>query len=388
MELITQEPDDFSQTYFDCYDGLWNREEQKRYFVAYVKGLISETHRKNIQRVTEKIFETDYQSMHHFVAESPWNYQDMNECRLSFVENTACMPTKKGALIIDDSGIPKRGTATEGVRRQYIGQVGKIANGQVFVTSHLADSKRHIPFDIVPYIPPEEGDDNGYTKIDLALTLIDEAVRRGTGFRAVIADAWYGSNPRFLAEIEAKKLSFIVSIKKNRRVFFRLPGERVSTAHTLEEILTHLLKPELFRPVVLKHTDGTEETRYIASFPLKYKGVKGKRRTIVESPDPEKWEFKDLTIIVTNVIDMRDETVFNYYHLRNWIEVFYREIKDELGASDYQMRKLERIMRHWILCFVAYSLIQWLQKSGSLGIRLKKTENIWPDTCGLSVASK
>lgn len=90
---------------------------------------------------------------------------------------------------------------------------------------------------------------------------------------------------------------------------------------------------------------------------MKYIGVKEKRRTIVESPDPENWEFKDLAIIVNNAIDMADETVFKYCNLRNWIDVFYREIKDELGTSDYRMRKLERIIRHWILCFVAYSLI-------------------------------
>lgn len=95
-----------------------------------------------------------------------------------------------------DSGISKRCTATEGVRRQYI--------GQVFVTSHLADSKKYIPIDVVPYIPSEKCDYSSYAKIDLALTLIDEAVRCRTEFKVVVADAGYGSNPGFLAGIEAK----------------------------------------------------------------------------------------------------------------------------------------------------------------------------------------
>ncbi|MFC1587755.1 transposase, partial [Planctomycetota bacterium] len=85
-----------------------------------------------------------------------------------------------------------------------------------------------------------------------------------------------------------------------------------------------------------------------------------------------KWELDDLTVLTTNSIVMRDETVVCYYRLRNWIEVFYREAKSELGAGDYQVRSLDRIVRHWMLCFVAYSLIQWLQHGERLSEIAKK----------------
>ncbi|MFC1586717.1 hypothetical protein ACFL54_00265, partial [Planctomycetota bacterium] len=85
-----------------------------------------------------------------------------------------------------------------------------------------------------------------------------------------------------------------------------------------------------------------------------------------------KWTMEDLTVLITNSIVMRDDTVVHHYRLRNWIEVFYREAKSELGAGDYQVRSLDRIVRHWMLCFVTYSLIQWMQHGERLGEIAKK----------------
>ena len=58
--------------------------------------------------------------------------------------------------------------------------------------------------------------------------------------------------------------------------------------------------------------------------------------------------------------------------MRNWIEVFYREAKDDLGAGQYQVRDLESILRHWQMVFVAYSLLVLLRQEGRLGRWCKK----------------
>ena len=40
---------------------------------------------------------------------------------------------------------------TAGVGRQYIGEIGKIDNGNVVVTTHLYDGKKSLPLDIELY---------------------------------------------------------------------------------------------------------------------------------------------------------------------------------------------------------------------------------------------
>ena len=44
---------------------------------------------------------------------------------------------------------------------------------------------------------------------------------------------------------------------------------------------------------------------------------------------------------------------------RNWVEVFYREAKGWLGLSEYQVRDIRSIYRHFILVFCAYTFILW-----------------------------
>ena len=63
----------------------------------------------------------------------------------------SCRQTKPStgfSLIIDDSGHRKSGNFTDGVGRQYIGEIGKTDNGIVVVTSHLYDGTKSLPLDI------------------------------------------------------------------------------------------------------------------------------------------------------------------------------------------------------------------------------------------------
>lgn len=105
---------------------------------------------------------------------------------------------------------------------------------------------------------------------------------------------------------------------------------------------------------------------------LKIKGLVGKRRIIIETNRTTDLENDDIQYYLSNAVNLRNENILRQYHLRNWIEVFYREVKDFLGADDYQVRSKERVMRHWTLCFVAYSLIQWIQHGKLLKEIVKK----------------
>jgi len=64
--------------------------------------------------------------------------------------------------------------------------------------------------------------------------------------------------------------------------------------------------------------------------------------------------------------------VARVYALRNWVEEFYKEAKDDLGAGQYQVRDLESIIRHWQIVFVAYSLLVTLRRAHRLENWCKK----------------
>ena len=379
MDFIVNQPDPLLDSFFDNFERLWSRPNQAQGFRSYVLGLVCQLHRKNIEAISAKVVGQQYQSLHHFLSDAPWDADILNRIRIdALMANRRTAPSGKGVLIIDDTGVPKRGRSTEGVKRQYIGQLGKTANGQVFVTSHYADERLHWPIDERPYVPDvwfEKGkEDPAFkTKPTLALELIDSAVAMGIKFRAVVVDSWYGRNVQFLKELENRNLPYVAELDGSQRIFARLPGDLDSHQHRLKEALC-LLKPKDFRPADITNADGTKRSRHVAQVDVKIKGLPGKRRVVVVTTRPDDpGSDDDLRWLTANVVELRSDTVARVYALRNWVEEFYKEAKDDLGAGQYQVRGLESIVRHWHMVFVAYSLLVTLKREGRVQRWCKKT---------------
>ena len=100
------------------------------------------------------------------MVRASWEEQQINDRRLEVMKS--CRQTKPStgfSLIIDDSGhrksaectplstsnafeVGRGGNFTDGVGRQYIGEIGKTDNGIVVVTSHLYDGVKSLPLDL------------------------------------------------------------------------------------------------------------------------------------------------------------------------------------------------------------------------------------------------
>jgi SRSO17 transposase len=378
MDCIVNQPDPFCEPFFDKFADLWSRPNQGECFAAYVRGLLAQMDRKNLEAISDRVVGQPYQGLHHFLCEAPWEGSELNRRRVELLQADRRTRSRPGGvLILDDSGVPKKGQATEGVKRQYIGQLGKVANGQVFVTSHYADRRCHWPVGLRPYVPDNwleggKADPDFRTKLQLAVELAEEARRWSLSFRAVVADAWYGRSPFFLKDLEERSLPYVVELEATQRIFARLEGDIASNQHRLKEALS-LLKPKDFRPVRLPNADGTEREVSVAALRLKIRKLPGKRRVVVVTHCPEDPQAdEDLRFLTTNVAQLRSDTVARLYAMRNWVEVFYREAKCDLGAGQYQVRHLEAIVRHWQLVFVAYSLLVLLRRGGRLGRSCQK----------------
>ncbi len=81
--------------------------------------------------------------LHRFLTEVTCSADKINERRLEVMNKYSQTRIIRGfSLIVDDSGHRKSGNFTAGVRRQYIGEIGKTDNGNVVVTTHLYDGKK------------------------------------------------------------------------------------------------------------------------------------------------------------------------------------------------------------------------------------------------------
>jgi SRSO17 transposase len=86
-----------------------------------------------------------HQSLHHFVAKADWSddaaLAAVRACVLPVIERHGAIR----ALIVDDTGIPKKGTHSVGVARQYCGQLGKQDSCQVAVSLSAANDHASLP---------------------------------------------------------------------------------------------------------------------------------------------------------------------------------------------------------------------------------------------------
>src|SRR3954452_9046966 len=140
------------------------------------------------------------QRLQWFLSEAAWDAEAVSARRLELLIADPATRPHGGVLVIDETGDRKDGTKTAHVAHQYLGSVGRIANGIVSVTSLWADEDVYYPLHVVPYTParrlPNGKDDPAFrTKPQLAVELIDAAIEAGFAFRAVVADCLYGEHP-------------------------------------------------------------------------------------------------------------------------------------------------------------------------------------------------
>ena len=105
--------------------------------------------------------------------------------RLAVMNKCSQTRISKGfSLIIDDSGTVRGGNFTQGVGRQYLGEIGKTDNGLVTVTTHLYDGRKSLPLDLEIYQKAsdfEQGKEDPHfrKKAEIAIELIDRSHARG-----------------------------------------------------------------------------------------------------------------------------------------------------------------------------------------------------------------
>ena len=273
--------------------------------------------------------------------------------------------------LIDDSGHRKSGNFTDGVGRQYIGEIGKTDNGIVIVTTHLYDGVRSLPLDVELYqhadsLPKGKEDENFVKKPDIALKLINQTIERKYRPGIVLIDGGYGNNSTFLQELENLKLKYIGGLAKNRLACVINPetGEK-QVEKRLDEIILDLSEED-FEAVTLE-LDKPKKI-WVAKLEVQTKGLTGKRTMAIVMNASSIESATEIDYLITNESESiaTGAWIVKTFSKRNYLEKFYREAKGWLGLKEYQVRKKEAFIRHFILVFTAYTFIIYQQLMGGL----------------------
>jgi SRSO17 transposase len=344
----------FADRFADCF----GRRAQRTAASQYIEGLCNDSERKSMQAMHGRLSDPgSYQGLQHFITHSPWDADRVWTCLQTQV------PARTGLLAIDDTGLPKQGRHSVGVKRQYCGAKGKIANCQVAVSSLLLSETVAWPLAFDLYLPDEwcaDAERRAAVQIPrtvrfrekwrMALAQVRRLLTRGFTFTAVLADADYGSTAAFRAGLERLGLRYAVGVRGDVRV--RVTG-RAGALRV--EAVGRALPEDAWETVTWgTGTKGPLRARFAARR-VRPVHSPGERWLLCErslADDARKYYLLhlDATASLTDVVRLARS---------RWpIEQQYRELKDDLGFDHFEGRTYPGWMHHAVLSAVAYTFLQ------------------------------
>src|ERR671926_526210 len=119
----------------------------------YLRGLLGPGERKSLQPMAARLGLSGHDQLQHFIASPAWDDAPLWRVLAATADRLVGGP--EAALVIDDTALPKKGTLSVGVERQYCGQLGKRANCQALVSLTLAGREVPVPLGLRLFLPGE-----------------------------------------------------------------------------------------------------------------------------------------------------------------------------------------------------------------------------------------
>jgi SRSO17 transposase len=353
----------------------------------YLRGLLGPDGRKSIQPMAERLGLPGHDQLHHFISSPAWDDAPLWRVLAEQVERQ--VGGEGAVLVVDDSGLPKKGELSVGVARQYCGELGKVANSQVLVSLTLARGEVALPVGLRLFLPPVWTDDpercdaagvpeaarTARTKPEIALAEIDRVREAGLRFSCVLADAGFGSSPVFRHGLDKRKLAWAAGIACTQLVYpttVRLRPAYTPSGRAAKHPLPNraprsaaeMLATQRWRRITWRNgTKGPLNARFaavrvrVADGPLNAEGTR--------LPGEELWligEWRDSgekKFYLSNLPQRTSLRRLVATVKARWsCEQVHQQLKQELGLGDFEGRSWTGLHRHALMTCIALAYLQ------------------------------
>jgi SRSO17 transposase len=216
----------------------------------FCTGLLLPEERKSVEPMAVRLAPDNvqrmHQSLHHVVADAAWSDEALLGCTRDYALAAMAKDGPIVAWIVDDTGLPKKGTHSVEAARQYstpsgtnrrlgtpdCGQTGKQDNCQVAVSLSVATWNASLPIAYRLYLPEAWANDSQrrqqariprevlfQTKLEIALEQIRQAMANGIPQGIVLADPAYGNDTGFRQAVAGLELSYVLGIQSTTTVW-------------------------------------------------------------------------------------------------------------------------------------------------------------------------
>jgi len=361
------------EKYFHGIGQILGSDERRASFATYAMGIFSDAERKSAEplaaraNIDPKRVDAEHQRLLHFLGNAVWNDHAVRQHAAKFALNNMLAREPLEAWIFDDTGFLKQGKHSVGVKRQYTGSAGKIANCQIGVSLVMATSTEHLPIDFELYLPSDWTEDAARrkeakipddiafkTKPELALQMLKRAVDAGIPKAPVLADAAYGTSHEFREQLRALDFNFAVAVNSTTKVQLLglngKPGQRES----LVKLAQRLEKKKAFNRVTWRQGSRRALTARFVRRQVRVSETETVTLLIEwrdDEPTPSNYFF-------ISVPDIKATKSLVRLVMQRWrIERTYEDLKGELGLDHYEGRGFPGWHHHVSVVLCCYAFI-------------------------------
>jgi SRSO17 transposase len=378
--------------YVDALGSVVGQARRSKGLRDYCTGLILPGERKSVEPIAARTaparISAQHQSLLHFVGVGGWSDEKVL-AKISELVLPAI--TQHGPIevsIIDDTGLPKKGRHSVGVKPQYCGQLGKEANCQVAVSLSIANHFASLPVGYRLYLPKEWADDRGRrervgvpesirfkTKQQIALELIQRAHKAGLSLGVLLMDLDYGRDSRLRRSVSALGLSYVAGIQPNVLMWTpgtgpRRPDKSLNNNGRRNE--PDLISAKEVARALPEHAWSTIRWREGSADWLSSRFARVRVRVgyngaipgqvaeewlLIEWPEGETQLAKCKFWLSTLPADTSFYKLVDITKMRWRIERDYQELKQEVGLGHYEGRGWRGFHHHATLCIAAYGFL-------------------------------
>src|SRR5260221_7656629 len=208
----------------------FERAEPRQRAMAYIRGLVSITERKNGWQLAELAGEATPDGMQRLLNTAHWDADQVRDDLQEYILTHLADP--EAVLVVDETGFVKKGNKSAGVAAQYSGTVGKIANSQIGVFLAYANRYGAVLLDRELYLHadwekdlergkeaevPEERRKT-IPKPTLAKEMLERAFAHGVKAAWVTGDTVYGGDYKLPSWLEERLPAYVLSVPMNQRL--------------------------------------------------------------------------------------------------------------------------------------------------------------------------
>ena len=337
----------------------FSRREARERALEYIRALLSPAERKNSWQLAEIAGDDTPYGLQNLLGRAEWDQDSVrDELRAYVIEE---LGDPDGAVVLDETSFPKKGTKSVGVARQYCGALGKRENCQVGVLLAYSSSRGHAFVDRDLYLPKEWTQDverlreagvpegvQFRTKPAIARRMLQRALDAGVLAKWVLADEVYGADYKLRSLLEERHHRYVLAVASNQYVWVGFYQLRV------DELIRELSEAAWSR---LSCGAGSKGSRV-------YDWARAKLNCPVEGW--ERWALARRSIADPD--DLAYYLVFvpagtSLEELvraagRRWsIEQAIEQAKGEVGLDQYEVRSWRGWYRHITLSMLAHAYL-------------------------------